>query len=316
MKKIFILFTLLSIVTISFAQSNHTTHTIVKGETLSSLAKKYHSSVGDIMRLNNMNDKSVLRTGQKIKIPSKQTKETTAKTTTAKPVATETATKKTTTKKQQTVHTVGSKETLYAIGKKYNVSVNQIKEWNHLTADNIRGGQKLVIYPTATEDIKTEITPAKNTVAETAIAAKTIQPEPQLTKPTETATKQPEEKTIMADFTVNPKQENTVKEDYSKVSSKGYFATQYTKGKNELSGDAGILKSSSGWEDKKYYILINSIEANSIVKISSNNKTIYAKVLGPLPDIKEDNGLLLRLSNAAAASLDINETRFNVTVSY
>src|SRR4051795_13273638 len=55
-------------------ETKYILHTIAKGETLSVLAKKYHISVGDIMRLNGMNSKSHLTIGEKIKIPSASAK--------------------------------------------------------------------------------------------------------------------------------------------------------------------------------------------------------------------------------------------------
>ena len=55
-------------------ESKYTIHTIAKGETLSALAQQYHTTVGDIMRLNGMNARSRLTIGEKIKIPSGNTK--------------------------------------------------------------------------------------------------------------------------------------------------------------------------------------------------------------------------------------------------
>src|SRR4051795_10675812 len=52
------------------AQSAYTMHTIAGGETLSALAKEYHTTVGDIMRLNSMHSDSKLKIGEKIKIPA------------------------------------------------------------------------------------------------------------------------------------------------------------------------------------------------------------------------------------------------------
>ena len=43
------------------------------------------------------------------------------------------------------MHEVQPKEGLYAISKKYGVSVTQIKEWNNLTDDNLKIGQQLII---------------------------------------------------------------------------------------------------------------------------------------------------------------------------
>lgn len=48
----------------------YTVHTIAAGESLSGLAKEYHTTVGDIMRLNDMHADSKLEIGQKIKIPA------------------------------------------------------------------------------------------------------------------------------------------------------------------------------------------------------------------------------------------------------
>jgi hypothetical protein len=48
----------------------------------------------------------------------------------------------------------------------------------------------------------------------------------------------------------------------------------------------------------------------------STGKTIYAKVLGQLPDMKESAGLAIRISNAAAAELGEGEGKFNVEVRY
>ena len=57
------------------AQSiDYSTHVIKEGETLSALAKQNGTTVGDIMRLNKMDSKSILKVGEKIKIPAKGVK--------------------------------------------------------------------------------------------------------------------------------------------------------------------------------------------------------------------------------------------------
>jgi LysM repeat protein len=43
------------------------------------------------------------------------------------------------------MHTVKAKEGLYAIAKKYSVSVKQLKEWNKLQGDSLSVGQQLII---------------------------------------------------------------------------------------------------------------------------------------------------------------------------
>ena len=43
------------------------------------------------------------------------------------------------------IHLVQPKEGLYAISKKYNVSISDIKEWNNLTSETLKVGQQLII---------------------------------------------------------------------------------------------------------------------------------------------------------------------------
>ena len=43
------------------------------------------------------------------------------------------------------MYEVQPKESLYAISKKYNVTVKQIKEWNNLATDSLSVGQQLII---------------------------------------------------------------------------------------------------------------------------------------------------------------------------
>ena len=97
----------------------------------------------------------------------------------------------------------------------------------------------------------------------------------------------------------------------------GYFKTDFTDGGKSTNGPAGIFKSSSGWQDGKYYALMNNVSVGTIVKISaSSGKSIYAKILGQLPDMKESAGLTVRISNAAASELGEGEGRFTVEVRY
>jgi rare lipoprotein A (peptidoglycan hydrolase) len=83
-------------------------------------------------------------------------------------------------------------------------------------------------------------------------------------------------------------------------------------------GEAGIFKSTSGWQDGKYYCLHNSAPIGSIVKITNttNNKIIYAKVLDVIPDIKQNNGVVVRLSNAAADVLGAGTDNFECVINY
>ena len=98
----------------------------------------------------------------------------------------------------------------------------------------------------------------------------------------------------------------------------GYFKPDFSDGGKSINGLAGTFKSTSGWQDGKYYALMNNVPVGTIVKVSAptTNKSVYAKILGQLPDMKESAGLTVRLSNAAASELGGGDGKFNVEVSY
>jgi hypothetical protein len=79
----------------------------------------------------------------------------------------------------------------------------------------------------------------------------------------------------------------------------------------------GVFKSNSGWKDGKYYLLVNDILPGTIVKVQSTltDKIVYAKVLGALAAAKENEGLLMRLSNATLNALGLKDlsTTLNLT---
>jgi hypothetical protein len=98
----------------------------------------------------------------------------------------------------------------------------------------------------------------------------------------------------------------------------GYFKSQYAESGKTVIGNAGVFKSTSGWNDGKYYALMNNVPIGTIVKVtfSSTNKSIFAKVLGQLPEMKESSGLSIRLSDAAASELGVMISKFYVDVKY
>ncbi len=98
---------------------------------------------------------------------------------------------------------------------------------------------------------------------------------------------------------------------------KNLYNQQNQSGKERSeTGLAGIFKSTSGWDDGKYYCLHNTAPAGSIVKITNtaNGKAVYAKVLDLIPDLKQNNNLVVRLSNAAATELGITEKLYALSV--
>jgi hypothetical protein len=84
---------------------------------------------------------------------------------------------------------------------------------------------------------------------------------------------------------------------------------------------SGIFKTTSGWQDAKYYLLIDGVPSGTIVKVINpdNNLAVYAKVLGEMNGIRQNEGYDIRISNAAASTLGIpisDTDKFILKVNY
>ncbi len=129
-------------------------HTVLPKETLYSLSKKYNVSVDDIKMSNESLLKTGMKIGQVLKIPSTKilSSNETIVTTEIKPIAEKPVTEKPIIKSNATStenvikHKVEPKETLYSLSKKYNVTVDVIKEQNAVLLQNgLQIGQVLLI---------------------------------------------------------------------------------------------------------------------------------------------------------------------------
>lgn len=240
-------------------------------------------------------------------------------------------------------HTVKEKEGLYRIGQTFNkVSVDQLKAFNKMKTDDVVIGSNLVV---GYLKVKKELSPLAGAAVlpPASVASKPVTeapkttppaaaPKPQTTPPVvnpepekkEPVAKPVEEKPAPVTKPVEEKPvtppSTTVRNDGP--STEGAFATVFkdqTNGNTQTTGLAGIFKSTSGWKDGKYYVLMNKVTPGTIVKITSvsTNRVVYAKVLGEIPPGKENDGLLIRISNAASAQLQVAEgAKFDVTLSY
>lgn len=92
---------------------------------------------------------------------------------------------------------------------------------------------------------------------------------------------------------------------------KSTFKQQVSEGKSQSieCPNYGVFKSNAGWKDGKYYILVNDILPGTIVKIQSTltEKIVYAKILGALVVAKENEGLMMRLSNATLNAMGLKD---------
>jgi LysM repeat protein len=323
MKKTLVAVFLLLSAYLSFAQaplqvhSNnkglYVVHTVAPKENFYSIGRLYSISPKEIVAFNGVDMANGLAIGQKLMIPL---------------IASNFS--QSNQKGLPVVYVVGDAEGLMKVSQKNNnVSLSNLRQWNKLSSDAVSKGQSVVVgYINATGQpaasvVKTEA-PKQEPVA--------AKPEPQQVAQTQAVEKKPEpvaekkqEQVVQTRVAEARASTANVSNQQVAVGGAGYFKIHYDQqskkyGTNkDLTVTSGIFKTASGWQDAKYYALMDNVEPGTIVRIINpdNNKAIFAKVLGEMSGIRQNQGLEVRISNAAASALSVTDTdKFIVKLNY
>jgi LysM repeat protein len=287
-------------------------HKIVPKESFFAVSRKYNVHPRTIAVYNKLDYNKGLVIGQTIRIPLSDTNFT-QKGNSGTPL----------------YYKVGEGEGLMKVSSLYrDVTLETLRGWNNLADNSVAPGKKLVIGFLVTKGIPpVTLTPKTTPVTET------VKNDPPKTEPVTEVVKNDPPKTepVKNDppktepVREDPKPVFASNEEKSSTNDQGYFRYHFEQQvkKNPVSKDAtvtsGIFKTTSGWLDAKYYLLIDGVQPGIIVKVMNpaNNRIIFAKVLGEMSGIKQNEGLNLRLSSAAASALQVTETdKFIVKVNY
>ena len=315
-------------------------HKVKSGESFYSVGHLYNISPRTVAAYNKLNYDKGLKLGQTILIPLNDSNFS-QKAYSGVPVYTR----------------VKEKESLVKISKAWgNVSVKRMKLWNDLKGSDAGKSKKLIIGLLQTKEIKNRHFSKETNELTEEPALEETQPEQKVLPEEKT---QPEQKTkseqkvqqsaviknnaekpIISDL--EPSVDTLVKEPIiaptiiKKVAPQRVLADSANRGEGffksafedqqqqmplskEQSVTAGIFKTASGWNDEKYYLLINDLTPGTIVRIvnPSNGKAIYAKVLGQMSGIRQNEGYDIRISSAAAQVLAIADIeKFIVQIAY
>ncbi len=101
-------------------QADDRVHTVRAGETLFSISRMYDVPVSDLRTWNQLESDN-LQPGQELKLTP--------------PVS-----------EEGTIHRVEAGESLFAISRKYNVTIAEIQQWNNLDGTSLEAGRELIIY--------------------------------------------------------------------------------------------------------------------------------------------------------------------------
>ncbi len=286
-------------------------HTVIAKENFYSIGRLFNIAAKEIAAFNALDMNHGLMIGQMLKIPLTDANFTQTRSN-GRPV----------------YYIVGNGEGLYRVSlKNSKVQMASIRKWNQLSNDQISTSQKLIvgflispeannIHETLPEEtpIQTEVSPP--TKKDVIIQKKETAPDKIETPPV----KEIEKNSSQSDknSTVNPVKSNS-------TGGSGYFKNQFDLQiksqpvKVEQTASTGIFKTTSGWQDAKYYALMDGVEPGTIIRIMNptNNKVVYAKVLGEMSGIRQNQGYDLRISNAGASALEVSDSdKFIVKVSH
>lgn len=290
-------------------------HSVAPQESFYSIGRLYNLSPRDLAAYNSLSFEGGLNIGQRIRIPLTADNFTQA---TVKSAAEALV---------PLYHTVASGETLYRLGVNYkNVDLAKIRQWNALPGDNVSQGAHMIVgflrvnkseSALASRDFNSpgSATTVSNQPAATPQAVTTP-------KPAEPRREAPAKSEPVASAQVPATPTPVVQTELKDTEKSGFFRSEYVQRSGATptttAGSAAVFKSTSGWQDRKYYCFNNDAAPGSIIRVSVSGSAdaIYAKVLDAIPDIKQNEGLKLVLSNAAADALGVSGEKFQASIQF
>ncbi len=269
--------------------SNNTIHKVAAGETMYSISRSYGVTVDDLRKWNNLSDNS-LSIGQDLivrKAPATavRTEQQVSKPNTeesARPIP------------ASGLHTVASKETLFSIARQYGLTVSQIKSWNSLESDELKVGQVIAVAANA------KVPPVE-------VAAVTT-PSTQQTNPVVERPREEPVTTVQRNTDPTPASTNT----------QTIRISESVKNSDEVvqTGLAELIEGTEG--NRKYLAMHRAAPIGTILKVRNemNNREVFVRVMGKLPDTGVNDKLIIKLSRSAYDRLGAIDPRFRVEVTY
>jgi len=293
------------------------THKVKSGETLSTIAKKYKVTIAELKSWNSLSSDK-LQIGKSLKVITKKAVPVKQSGTQpqAEPLVANAALKEEVKKEEPKVadkraedpngnkevvfvstkastattkatgdwifHTVKSGESLFSLAKMYGSSIEELIQWNGLTSNNIKVGQSIHVGRNTAMGTSTPTTTSGAVIAEVKNEA---------TAPA-----------------AEPKQETTAPNTSTNTSG-GFTNTK----------ESGLAEVIPGTEaNKKYLVLHRNAPIGSVIRIKNeeNDLTIFARVVGVLPETGDNSKVLIKLSKAAFEQLKGVNARFPVEILY
>jgi LysM repeat protein len=281
---------------------NYYEYSVKSGDSWYSIARKFKITYAELKLANKKGDGKLI-TGKKILVPADKIKANDPfhdKNHLDKAEVKSTSTKK---------HTVTSSETLFSIAKKFNVSVEEIKKQNKLQSNSIRKGQVLIIPSVSGAEKSSSDTKTTDQKINTIDRAPVNVPKPDIKE------EKQDTDTRKTETTAKPTFQKETTADKNQKEAEVIFAN----GRQQVT-ETGV----ASWIDDeeinpgKYYALHRTAPIGTIIRITNrmNEKSIFVKVVGKLPDTGDNEGLIIKISKAGAEKLGVIDQKFQSQLLY
>lgn len=176
---------------------------------------------------------------------------------------------------QPLYYKVTNNETLIILSRRMNVRQSMLQTWNDLPTPNIRNGQELILG-------WVKYTPQSNT--SDVLRNKTIKDE-------------------------------ALQQDLAPAEPVPEFQSLYQSGTAEEQQENGLVvfyAANSALKPGVYYAFHNTLAKGTIVKVSNplNNKSVYARIIGAIPNLEQYQKAVLVLSDNAVSELQAQSSQF------
>ena len=226
-------------------------------------------------------------------------------------------------------HTVTAGETLYSISKKYNVKPDDLRNWNDIDNNALSVGQMLLVgrvYKYNNGRTLAEAAPSHKAETDLQLSAEIKKSKKEQRKEKKEA-KNREEEEELTEENNTPEIDNKTEVDKTETVKPPVVIA----GKGKAPVSSGLKKAMpktekgiASWIDdndinsSKYYALHRTAPSGTIIKVTNrmNNKSVFVKVVGVLPDTGDNSNLIIKLSKAGAMKLEVIDARFQAELDY
>jgi LysM repeat protein len=271
-------------------------HKVEPKETLFALSRKYGVPIATIVE-SNPSVQTSINIGQIVLIPRK-TSVTNAVASTAKVVPAAASNRTfTVNEKGDKLHTVEAKQTLYSISRMHNVSIEDMKKWNNMTSEQVNAGSVLVVGRGMATASKQPIYVPES--------------DEEMVKPTQ------ERSTETTATPVASTAKDPVETPQPAVTERTEETTTAAPVKRMFeSGMAEMIDPKA--DTNKYLALHRSAPIGTIMQVKNamNDRVVYVRVIGKLPETGVNDKVLVKISKKAYQSLGAVDQKFRVDISY